>query len=182
MRHADQWDSIAELLATTPVPAGREAVWAQALAFLGAGHHNNAHLVASVLVVDSGGLVLLGRHRRYQKWGPLGGHFDSGDTSLCVTAARELLEETALAAHVHPAPIHARLSSYRCRTAAELVPHFDVLFAASAAASAPPLVANDEMTGLEWFSTLDLPAHLTPEAVGLIGLATAVATQHNKQT
>ena len=73
MHHStDQWDSTAALLAATPAPAGREAVWAQALAFLDAGQRDGSHLVASVLVVDAGGLVLLARHRRYREWGPLG--------------------------------------------------------------------------------------------------------------
>ncbi len=111
VRHAaDQWDSTTALLAATPAPAGREAVWVQALAFLDAGHRDGAHLVASVLVIDAGGLVLLARHHRYWQWGPLGGHLDPGDASLSAAAARELLEEAALAAHVHPAPIDVRLS------------------------------------------------------------------------
>ncbi len=176
MRHtANQWDSTAALLAATPAPAGREAVWAHALAFLDAGHCDGAHLVASVLVVETGGLVLLARHRRYGQWGPLGGHLDSGDASLSAAAARELLEEAALTAHVQPAPIDVRLSSYRCRTAEPLL-HLDVLFAAIVAAPAPALVANDELTGLEWFATRDLPAPLTPVTAELVGLATAAAT------
>ena len=121
MRHADQWDSTDALLAATPAPAGREAVWAQARAFLDAGDRDGAHLVASVLVVNTVGLVLLAHHRRYRQWGPLGGHLDSGDASLSAAAARELLEEAVLAADVHPAPIDVRLSSYRCRTATEPV-------------------------------------------------------------
>jgi 8-oxo-dGTP pyrophosphatase MutT (NUDIX family) len=176
MRHtANQWDSTAALLAATPAPSGREAVWAHALAFLDAGHRDGAHLVASVLVVETGGLVLLARHRRYGQWGPLGGHLDSGDASLSAAAARELLEEAALTAHVQPAPIDVHLSSYRCRTAAEPLLHLDVLFAAFVAAPAPALVANDELTGLEWFATRDLPAPLTPVIAELVGLATPAA-------
>lgn len=177
MRHtANQWDSTAALLAATPAPAGREALRTHALAFLDAGHRDGAHLVASVLVVETGGLVLLARHRRYGRWGPLGGHLDSGDASLSAAAARELLEEAALTANVHPAPIDVRLSSYRCRTAAEPLLHLDVLFAAFVAAPAPALVASDELTGLEWFATRDLPAPLTPVTAELVGLATAAAT------
>ena len=107
--------------------------------------------------------------------GPLGGHLDPGDASLSAAAARELLEEAALAALVHPAPIDVRLSSYRCRTTTELVPHLDVCFAAFIAAPAPALIANDELTGLEWFDPSSLPAPLTPPTAELVGLATAAA-------
>jgi len=177
MRHtANQWDSTAALLAAARPPAGREAAWTHALAFLDAGHRDDAHLVASVLVVETGGLVLLARHRRYGRWGLLGGHLDSGDTSLSAAAARELLEEAALTANVHPAPIDVRLSSYRCRTGSEPLLHLDVCFAAFVAAPAPALVASDELTGLEWFATRDLPSPLTPVTAELVGLATAAAT------
>lgn len=175
MHYTDQWDTTAALLAATSAPAGREAVWAQALAFINAGHHDDDHLVASVVVVEADGLVLLARHRRYGQWGPLGGHFESGDASLSAAAARELLEEAALEARVHPAPIDVRLSSYRCRTITEPLLHLDVLFAAFAAGPTPALVASDELTVLEWFATHDLPAPLLPATAELVGLATAVA-------
>lgn len=170
----DQWNSTAALLAAAPAPAGREAAWDRALAFLEAGHRGGAHLVASVLVVDAGGLVLLARHRRYGQWGPLGGHLDSGDASLGAGAARELFEEAGLVAHVHPAPIDVRLSSYPCRTVAEPVLHLDVQFVAFASARAPALVASDELTGLEWFGARDRPS-MTPAAAELVDLAGAAA-------
>jgi 8-oxo-dGTP pyrophosphatase MutT (NUDIX family) len=173
-RHAaKQWDSATVLLTTNPTPAGREAEWAQALTFLDVGQRDDAHLVASVIVIDDGGLVLLARHHRYLRWGPLGGHMDRGDANLITTAARELLEETGLAAHVHPAPINVLLASYRCRSVVEPVLHLDVCFAASIAKSAPVLIANDELTGLEWFDPRTLPAPLTPPTAELMDLAIA---------
>ena len=170
----DQWDSTVALFAAAPAPARCEAAWARALAFLDAGQRDGTHLVASVLVVDAGGLVLLARHRRYRKWGPLGGHLDPNDASLRAAAARELFEEAGLAAHVHPAPIDVRLSSYRCRTVADPVLHLDVQFVAIATASAPTLVASDELTDLEWFGARNLPS-LTLAAAELVGLAGAAA-------
>jgi 8-oxo-dGTP pyrophosphatase MutT (NUDIX family) len=142
-------DSTASLLAATAAPAGREAMWAEALALLNAGHRDGVHLVASVLVVEVAGLVLLTRHRRYVQWGPLGGHLESGDTSFRAAAVRELLEEAALVAHVHPTPIDVRLSPYRCRTSTEPVIHLDVLCSAVVAEPIPVLVASDEPTELE---------------------------------
>jgi 8-oxo-dGTP pyrophosphatase MutT (NUDIX family) len=171
VRHTDdQWNSTAALLETAVAPAGREAAWDQARAFLADGHRGGAHLVASVVVVDPEGLVLLARHRRYPQWGPLGGHLDPQDSSLRAAAGRELFEEAALTANVHPAPIDVRLTSYRCGAVAEPVLHLDVQFVAFSAASTPALVANHELTGLEWFGTSNI-ASLTPAAVELIGLA-----------
>ena len=170
----DQWNSTRALLAAAPAPLGREAVWGQALAFLEAGHGRGTHLVASVLVVDAGGLVLLARHRRYRQWGPLGGHLDPNDASLCAAASRELFEEAGLAAHVHPAPIDVSLSSFQCRSVAEPVLHLDVQFVALAAASSPALVASDELAGLEWFGARNLPS-LRPAARKLVSLAGASA-------
>jgi 8-oxo-dGTP pyrophosphatase MutT (NUDIX family) len=176
LRHsANQWDSTTALLTTNPVPAGREEVWAKALTFLDAGQRDCAHLVASVLVIDDGGLVLLARHHRYRRWGPLGGHLDPGDSSLVAAAAREVREEAALTVHVHPAPINVLLASYRCRTAVEEVLHLDVCFAAFIAAPSPAPIANDELMGLEWFDPSSLPAPLTPPTAELVGLATAAA-------
>jgi hypothetical protein len=54
------------------------------------------------------------------------------------------------------------------------VPHLDVQFVALATSSAPALVANDELTGLEWFGARDLPS-LTPVAAELFDLASAAA-------
>lgn len=171
---ADQWNSTAALLAAAPAPVGRETAWGQALAFLEAGHGGGTHLVASVLVVDADGLVLLARHRRYRQWGPLGGHLEPNDANLCAAASRELFEEAGLAAHVHPAPFDVRLSSFQCRTVAEPVLHLDVQFVALAAASSPALVASDELTGLDWFGALNLPS-LRPAARKLVRRAGASA-------
>jgi 8-oxo-dGTP pyrophosphatase MutT (NUDIX family) len=173
----DQWDVTAALLTANPVPAGREAVWARALTFLDVGRRDGAHLVASVLVIDDGGQVLLARHHRYRRWGPLGGHLDPGDSSLIGAAARELLEEAGLTAKVHPAPINVLVAPYTCRSVVEPVLHLDVCFAASIAALAPALIANSELTGLEWFDPRSLPAPLTPPTAELVGLATAAASR-----
>ena len=171
-RHAaEQWASATALLTTSPVPPGREALWARALTFLDVGRRGGAHLVASVIVIDDGGLVLLARHHHYLRWGPLGGHLDPGDSSLIAAAARELLEEAGLAAQIHPAPINVLLASYRCRSVVEPVLHLDVCFAASIASPAPALIANDELTGLEWFDPRSLPAPLTPPTAELVELA-----------
>jgi 8-oxo-dGTP pyrophosphatase MutT (NUDIX family) len=175
----DQWNATAALLLAAPVPAGRESAWTQALAFLKGDQYDDAHLVASVLVIDDGGSVLLARHHRYRKWGPLGGHLEPGDSSLIAAAARELFEETGLTAHVHPAPINVLIAPYRCRTVVEPVLHFDVCFVASLDVFAPALRANNELTGLDWFDSNSLPAPLTPSTQELVDLAAAVAASRH---
>jgi 8-oxo-dGTP pyrophosphatase MutT (NUDIX family) len=145
------------LLAVTTAAGESEAMWVTALALFNAGHRDVVDLVASLLVVRTDGLVLLAHHHHYGQWGLLGGYVESGDTSLSAATTRELLEDTAIEAHVHPALI-------------------DVHMAAFAPGTAPDVVANDELTGLEWFAVRDLPAPLTPVAAELVGHATATTT------
>jgi 8-oxo-dGTP pyrophosphatase MutT (NUDIX family) len=176
VRHtSNQWDSTRALLAASPAPAGREAEWSRALEFLDIADRNGAHLVASVVAVDADGFVLLARHRRYPRWGPLGGHLELDDASLCAAATRELLEEASLVAQVHTAPIDVRLTSYRCRTVTDPVHHLDVQFVAIVTSSAPALVPNNELTGLEWFGDRDRQS-LPPAAAELVDFARALAT------
>jgi 8-oxo-dGTP pyrophosphatase MutT (NUDIX family) len=180
---ADQWKAATALLGTNAAPSGREHAWAEALSFLEISDHVDAHLIASVIAVDAGGLVLLARHRRYGRWGAIGGHVERGDASLSSAAARELLEETGLAAAVNPTPVDVLLFSYPCRMSSEPVPHLDVRFAAFVGTSTPGLTANDELMGLEWFNAVSLPTPLTPDSKEFVGLATAaVALRFLKTT
>jgi 8-oxo-dGTP pyrophosphatase MutT (NUDIX family) len=176
MHHAHQWDSTAALLRTGSAPTGHDTRWAQAMAFIAAGHRDDAHLVASVLVIDAEGLVLLARHRRYGRWGPLGGHLEEADAGLPDAAARELLEEAALLARVLPA-LDVHLSTYRCRTTSEPVAHLDVLFVASVGGCAPALTASDEVRELRWCTARDLPEPVLPGIAELISVATALSAQ-----
>jgi len=90
----DQWNSTAALLEACPAPAGREAAWDQARVFPGTGHRDGVHLVASVLVVDVDGLVLLARHRHYRRWGPFGGHLEPNDAGSSVPRSAIEVSET----------------------------------------------------------------------------------------
>ncbi len=171
---AEHWMATTALLSAVAAPSGREAAWDQVSTFLRAGNFDGTHLVASVVVVDGDGLVLLARHRRYGQWGPLGGHLERQDATLSATAARELFEEAGLVAHVQPALIDVRLSSYPCRTVDEPALHLDVQFVAVIETSDQSLVASEELTGLEWFGADDLSA-LTPAAVELFHRARSAA-------
>lgn len=173
MRQADQWEFVAALLDATPAPDGRESTWVAARRFLETDGRHDAHLVASVLVVDASGKVLLARHRRYGQWGPLGGHVDAADASLLDAATRELFEETSLAARFAPGPIGVNLSSYMCRTVDAPTAHFDVCFGARFDDTAPTLVANGEIYELGWFAPDTLPSPLVAGVTGVIAVATA---------
>jgi len=53
--------------------------------------------------------------------------------------------------------------------------HLDVQFVALTTASAPSLIANDELTGLHWFGDRDLNP-LTSAAAELVGTNRAAAS------
>lgn len=168
MRHPDPWVSTVALLADMPVPAGGETSWASARAFLSSARRDDIHIVASVLVVDASGQVLLARHRRYGQWGLVGGHVNAEDASLWAAGARELLEETSLDAEILRAPVDIHVTSYACRTTTAPTPHLDVCFTARARGRAPSFVTGGELSELGWFAPDRLPAPLAPGVAEII--------------
>ena len=92
---------------------------------------------------SSTGAVLFAEHHLTGSGDPPVGTCVAVDVSLSVAASRGLLEEAALLAHVHSSPINVGLLTYRCRTAAEPVPHLDVCFSLFADVIAPTLVVSD---------------------------------------
>ncbi len=166
------------LLDSTPAPEGRESTWGSARGFLESDGRHDAHLVASVLVVDASGMVLLARHRRYEQWGPLGGHVDAVDASLLEAAARELFEETSLAARFVSRPVEVNLSTYSCRRADAPTAHLDVCFVALTDDTAPALVASGEICELGWFAPDALPTPLVAGVADVIAMATAARGRH----
>ena len=178
MRQADQWEFAAALLDATPAPEGRESTWVSARGFLESDGRHDAHLVASVLVADALGMVLLARHRRYGQWGPLGGHVDAADASLLEAATRELFEETSLAARFVSRPVEHNMSFYTCRTADAPTAHLDVCFVAHTDDTAPALVASGEICELGWFAPDALPTPLVVGVADVIAMATAARGRH----
>jgi 8-oxo-dGTP pyrophosphatase MutT (NUDIX family) len=170
LRMNEQWRLARTLLASSTAPERREIMWQAAREVL-EGEHGDAHLVASVLVVDSGGRVLLARHRRYLRWGLLGGHLELGDVDLAAAAEREQFEESSLSVTVHRTPLDAHLSTYQCRTAEAPVRHVDVCFVGRVKTPTPTTHANSELTGLEWFDVERLPTPLVPGIAELVELA-----------
>ncbi len=181
LRANEQWRLARTLLESSAVPEGRETTWRAAREVLES-ERGDAHLVASVLVVDLGGRVLLARHRRYLRWGLLGGHLERGDVDLSAAAERELFDESRLPVTVHRTPLDANLSTYQCGTAAAPVRHVDVCFVARVKAPTPTTHANSELTGLEWFDVGRLPTPLVSDIAELVELAGGSAWRHTAQT
>jgi 8-oxo-dGTP pyrophosphatase MutT (NUDIX family) len=72
--------------------------------------------------------VLLVFHAALRRWLQPGGHMDPGETDPSVTAAREALEETGLAAAITAAPFDVDVHPIPARDAAPAHRHFDVRY------------------------------------------------------
>jgi 8-oxo-dGTP pyrophosphatase MutT (NUDIX family) len=115
------------------------------------------HVTASAIVIDeSEGQVLLTLHPKVGRWLQLGGHLESGDTSIVQGALREVREESGIS--------HGRISALPIRLDRHDVPcgrdeqgqplasvHWDVQFLVLAP-DAVDLVMSDESDDLAWFS------------------------------
>jgi 8-oxo-dGTP pyrophosphatase MutT (NUDIX family) len=136
--------------------------------------HPDAHITASVLVVDGQtDRVLLCLHGRIHRWVQLGGHLEPEDPSLVAAGLREATEESGIdGLQIHPVPIHLDVHRVNCRYGP--VDHYDVRFAAIAPSGAVERV-SEESTALGWFAPLALPHPMATATEPLIGPALAVA-------
>jgi 8-oxo-dGTP pyrophosphatase MutT (NUDIX family) len=126
------------------------------------------HITASALVVDSAGTnVLLTLHKTVGRWLQLGGHCESGDTTLAGAALRESTEESGLNdLTIAPNPLqlsrHEILAGGCARTF-----HLDVQFLVTATAGTE-YVVSEESHDLAWFPIDALPADLDPTVHNLV--------------
>jgi 8-oxo-dGTP pyrophosphatase MutT (NUDIX family) len=141
--------------------------------------HPNAHITASVLVVDAEtDRVLLCLHGRVHRWVQLGGHLEPEDPTLVAAGLREATEESGIAGlWLHPVPIHLDVHQVNCRYGP--AHHYDVRFAAIAPAGAVEQV-SDESTALGWFAPDALPHPLASATEPLVAPALAIARQLRK--
>ena len=115
------------------------------------------HLTASALVVDpSAPRVLLTLHGVVNRWLQVGGHCETGDTTLSGAALREATEESGLTGlEIDPKPLQLsrhEITAGGCKGAF----HLDVQFRVTAAASTK-YVVGEESHDLAWFGIEELP-------------------------
>ncbi len=119
-----------------------------------------AHLTASAVVVTPDGTrVLLLRHRRFGRWGPLGGHVE-GAESLPDAVRREVAEESGLTdVRVLETALGVTQATVTCGRAEE-VRHLDHLFAVVADPEHP--LTAEPGSALAWFAVGALPEPAVP--------------------
>ncbi len=133
------------------------------------------HFTASGFVVSpDGSALLLIHHRRLDRWLQPGGHIDPEDVSPIAAAAREVLEETGIAAEpirpnlidldIHPIPPRAPEPAHE---------HFDLRFAFRALDA--DVIADEEVNDAVWVPWSQIESYAVDGSVirGAGGLRTA---------
>lgn len=106
--------------------------------------------------------VLLTFHKKGQFWVQFGGHLESADRSIAEAALREAREESGIHALVMAAAVPLDLDRHGLGDGfARCAVHWDVGFAAIAAADAIPAV-SDESEDVAWWPVDALPATIPP--------------------
>jgi len=157
------------LLTWSPVSEAQETLTAEYLDFLNRvdapleRSGGPEHITASCFVFTPGlDSVLLCFHKKGQFWVQLGGHIESGDTSVAAAAFREAFEEGGIGdlapLGTHPVDLnrHGLGSSFgACRV------HWDIGFAAVAPPDSIP-VTSDESEDVAWWPIDALPENVPP--------------------
>jgi 8-oxo-dGTP pyrophosphatase MutT (NUDIX family) len=120
----------------------------------------DAHLTGSAIVVDGTRRhVLLGYHRKLNRWLQLGGHGEPGDTDGLQVALREACEESGLAG-LHPfpsAPQPFDVDVHEIPQHADVPPHLhlDLRYVLSTRTPGDPVYDPNEHDDVRWFTWAD---------------------------
>ncbi|SDG93843.1 8-oxo-dGTP pyrophosphatase MutT, NUDIX family [Sinosporangium album] len=114
------------------------------------------HLTATTAVISHDGeRVLLTLHAKARMWLPMGGHCESGDTSLAVAALREAIEESGIEGlRLLPGPLALDKHKVWCHQPYSF--HLDIEFGAVAPPGAEAVI-SDESLDLRWFPVDAVP-------------------------
>ncbi len=129
-------------------------------------HFEPGHFTASAFVLspDSRSLLLI-YHTKLQRWLQPGGHVEPTDTDLFATAAREIVEEVAIAAplrvgnrifdvDIHPIPARKDEPGHE---------HFDVRFLYRA--TSLDMTANAEVSDARWVAIDEITLESSDESI-----------------
>jgi 8-oxo-dGTP pyrophosphatase MutT (NUDIX family) len=131
------------------------------------------HLTASAVVVaPDGSRVLLLRHPRFGRWGPLGGHVEDAET-LLDAVRREVAEESGLTGVRVLAPALGVTQQVLTCGRAQEATHRDHLFAVVADPEHP--LAAGPGSALAWFAVDALPEPAVPGLGAWVGAAAETA-------
>lgn len=125
------------------------------------------HFTASAFVLSpDGGSLLLIHHAKLGKWLQPGGHFEPGDEDLFAAAAREVREETGLAAFVPLQPgaiFDVDVHDIPARKQDPMHRHYDLRVSYRAESDA--ITAGDGVTGAKWVPLAEVADAGTDESV-----------------
>jgi 8-oxo-dGTP pyrophosphatase MutT (NUDIX family) len=142
--------------------------------------HLHGHLTASALILNATGTaVLLGKHRKLNRWLQMGGHGEPGETSAEAVALREATEESGLTSLIfHPAaprPFDLDVHVIPARGDVPEHSHFDIRFLLTSSAGCEAQHLEEEHLELRWFKWEDaLQLDIDPALARMMNKARAL--------
>ena len=119
--------------------------------------HLDAHLTASALVVDSAGeRILLGLHRKLNRWLQVGGHGEPDEVCAMAVAFREAFEESSIAGLVlypgAPQPFDVDVHQIPARGEVTAHLHLDIRYLLLAPVGATVALREEEHLQMRWWT------------------------------
>lgn len=122
------------------------------------------HITVGAFLLNDAGAVLMVHHRKLEIWIEPGGHVEPSDATFEDAAARELLEETGIAAAVVPVGIFdIDVHDIPAREVEPAHQHFNVSYLFEHPSG--PLTVADEVLDARWVHLADVADLTTDSAV-----------------